>query len=36
MTQSDWEGLGALVGLFILFLTIVWVLWWDDYFDGGW
>lgn len=37
MTQSDWETLGALVGLFIIFLTVLWVLSQDDgYFDGGW
>lgn len=38
MTQKDWENLGAMVGLFIIALTVLWALSRDDddYFDGGW
>jgi hypothetical protein len=36
MTQSDWESIGALIGLFMLVITAFWILSdWDD-FDGGW
>ena len=39
MTQSDWEDLGSLFVLFILFLALVlwvWDAYDDDHFDGGW
>ena len=38
MTQSDWESIGALIGLFIVAVSVIWVILKqnDDYFDGGW
>ncbi len=36
MTQSDWEAVGALVGMLILTATAIWVAYKSDDFDGGW
>lgn len=36
MTQSDWEALGQMVGLFVLAITAIWAILKRDDFDGGW
>lgn len=37
MTQSDWESIGDLIGMFIIVVTVIWFMTRDDdYFDGGW